>query len=103
MLLPEASDNDTKPEEYRPRILTAKIKLPDNVATIAKLNSAFEKGGMQAVDTFYEQTVKRTGPRPEKVTVRQLLKEMEADSNKTKGNNHENRSYNDTDNISNSA
>ncbi len=103
MLQPNVSESELQIAEYSPKILTAKIKLPDNVATIAKLNFAFEKGGMEAVDTFYEQTVKRTGPRPEKMTVRQLLKEMETDSNKTKGNNHENRSYNISDDISDAA
>jgi hypothetical protein len=70
---------------------------------MAKLNHIFKKIDMEAVDTFCEQAAKRTGPRPEKMTAKQLLKEMETNSNKKEGNNHENRSYNNTDIISNAV
>jgi hypothetical protein len=103
MLLPDADDNARQPVEYRARILTEKISLPANAPTVTKLNHIFKKSGMKAVDKFNEQAAKGTGPRPEKMTAKQLLKEMETDSTKTEGNDHENRSYNNTDNIGNAA
>jgi uncharacterized protein YhaN len=103
MLLSTADDNKGQPVEYQAKILTAKISLPANVPTIAKLNCIFQKGDIEDVDAFCEKAARRTGPRPEKLTVRQLIKEFENDSNKTKGNNNENRSYNNTDNINNAA
>jgi hypothetical protein len=102
MLLP-IGDKDSQPVEYQAKILTAKISLPANVPTIAKLNRIFRIGDIEDVDAFCEQAAKRTGPRPGKMTVRQLLEEMETNSNETKGNNNENSSYNNTDNISNTV
>lgn len=103
MLLPTISDNDAQPVEYQAKILTAKISLPADVPTIAKLNIIFQKYDMQAVDTFCEQAANRTGLQPEKMTARQLLKEMETNSDNTEGNDHENRSYNNTDDMHNAA
>jgi hypothetical protein len=103
MLLPNSDDNATQPIEYRAKILSAKISLPANLPTMAKLNLIFKEYDMQAVDKFNELAAKRTGPRPEKMTAIQLLKEMETNSNNQEGNDHENRSYNNTDNISNTV
>jgi hypothetical protein len=103
ILLPNGDENETQPIEYRAKILTAKISLPANAPTITKLNHIFKNTDMETVDKFNEQAAKRTGLQPEKMTAKQLLKEMETDSTETEGNDHENRSYNNTDNIGNAA
>lgn len=92
-----------QPIEYQPKILTAKITLDDNMPTLLSLNRAYQQGKLQAVDEFYEQVDRRTGPRPENLTAWQLIEEMENNSNKSKGNDHENSSYNNTDIIGNAA
>jgi hypothetical protein len=102
MLLP-IGDKDSQPVEYQAKILTAKISLPANVPTIARLNRIFRIGDIEAVDAFCQRATRRSGPRPEKLTVRQLLNEMETNSNKTKGNSHEDSSYNNTDDVSSTA
>jgi hypothetical protein len=70
---------------------------------MAKLNRIFKNYDMEAVDTFNEQAAKGTGLQPEKMTAKQLMEEMETNSNKTEGIDHENRSYNNTDNIRNTV
>jgi hypothetical protein len=40
------------------------------------LNLAYRQGGMEAVDKQYEKAFKRTGPRPEKLTVEDLFAEL---------------------------
>jgi hypothetical protein len=99
MLRPDANDNATQPVKYQAKILTEKISLPANAPTMVKLNLIFKNNDMQAVDTFNEQAAKGTGLQPEKMTAKQLMEEMETNSNKTEGIDHENRSYNNTDNI----
>lgn len=103
MLLPTGDDGDRQPVEYQAKILTAKILLPANAPTVAKLNLIFQNYDLEAIDKFCEQAARRIGPRPKKMTARQLLDEIETNSNETKGNNNENSSYNNTDNISNAA
>ena len=103
MLLSEVDDDKRQPVEYQTKILTAKISLPANVPTIAKLNRIFRIGDIEDVDAFCQRADRRTGPRPGRMTVRQLLNEIESNSNKTKGNDHENSSYNNTDSISDAA
>ena len=103
ILLPDGDNKNTQPVEYRAKILTAKISLPANAPTVTRLNLIFKNTDMEAVDKFNEQAAKRIGLQPEKMTAKQLLKELETESTKTEGNNHENRSYNDIDNIGNAA
>jgi hypothetical protein len=84
----KATDEPTEVAQYKP--------LPANVATIGRLNMAFRSGGLDAIENFCERTVRTNGPRPERMTAQQLLKEMESETGSKKGNENENHSNNST-------
>lgn len=88
-------DEPTEVAQYKP--------LPAHIATIGRLNMAFRSGGLEAIEELYERTVKTTGPRPERMTAQQLLKEMESETGSEKGNENENHSHNNAFNRHNSA
>lgn len=103
LLITAETENDAQPIEYQAKILSAKISLPADTPTISRLNRIFKNKNLDAIDKFCKRAVKTAGPRPEKMTAQQLLEEMETDSTETKGNDHEKRSYNNTDNIGNTV
>lgn len=51
-------------------------KTPAEMLSLAALNIAYRKGGMEAVEKQYEKAFNRTGPRPVKLTVEDLFMEL---------------------------
>ncbi len=51
-------------------------KTPAQMVSLASLNLAYRRGGMEAVDKQYEKAFKRTGPRPVKLTIEDLFAEL---------------------------
>ena len=48
-------------------------KSPAELLTVASLNIAFRRGGIEAVERQFEQVIDQLGPRPATITLRELL------------------------------
>lgn len=51
-------------------------KSPAELLTVASLNMAYRRGGVEAVERQCEQAIDKLGPRPAKITVNELLAEF---------------------------
>ncbi len=49
---------------------------PAEMLTLASLNMAYRRGGMEAVERQYQNAFKNTGPRPVKLTIEDLFAEL---------------------------
>ncbi len=49
---------------------------PAEMVTLASLNMAYRRGGMEAVEKQYQNAFKNTGPRPVKLTIEDLFAEL---------------------------
>ena len=51
-------------------------KTPAQMVSLASLNLAYRRGGMEAVERQYDEAFKNAGPRPEKLTIEDLFAEL---------------------------
>ncbi len=63
-------------EQIDDTAVVAVRKTPAQMVSLASLNLAYRRGGMEAVDKQYEKAFKRTGPRPVKLTIEDLFAEL---------------------------
>jgi hypothetical protein len=47
-----------------------------DLLTVGCLNAAFRRGGLEAVDRQYEMAARGLGTRPERISVRELIREL---------------------------
>jgi hypothetical protein len=56
--------------------VTTVTKSPADMQTILSLNIAYRRGGIEAVDRQCKKAIEMLGPRPTKITIKQLLTEF---------------------------
>lgn len=61
------------PHKHEPAQIGREPKSPSDLLTVASLNIAYRKGGMDAVERQCDEAIEMLGPQPEKITVKELL------------------------------
>lgn len=51
-------------------------KSPAEMLTVASLSIAYRKGGLEAIEAQFDKALEKLGPRPAKITVKELLAEF---------------------------
>ncbi len=64
------------PHRHEPAKVSKMPKSPAEMLTMASLNAAYRLGGMEGVEKQYEEALELLGPRPAKITVKELLAEF---------------------------
>ena len=55
---------------------TAALEQSSKIFTVAHLNVVYNRAGIQGLNEYLEQTVSKTGPRPDKLTVEDMFAEL---------------------------
>lgn len=56
--------------------VTTVTKSPADMQTILSLNIAYRRGGIEAVDRQCKKAIEMLGPRPQRITIKQILTEF---------------------------
>jgi hypothetical protein len=63
-------------EKIKTTDVTTVTKSPADMQTILSLNIAYRRGGIEAVDRQCKKAIEMLGPRPTKITIKQILTEF---------------------------
>ena len=64
------------PHRHEPAKMSRMTKSPAEMLTMASLEAAYRHGGMEEVERQFEEAMELLGPRPAKITVKELLAEF---------------------------
>jgi hypothetical protein len=63
-------------EKVKTTDVATAIKSPAEMQTILSLNIAYRRGGIEAVDRQCKKAIEMLGPRPQRITIKQILTEF---------------------------